>query len=232
MLDVAAVAEQLIAALPFAAPLKQAFIFLTALHDLGKINADFCAMLRGAARQGLRHWEASEVLLRDNLDLLAAQLSPGRRSSLIPLIAATAGHHGRPPHLADVDERRSRQWIGTEAEQDAGAVIAAFASLWPDASLAGPEWEDVIALSWWLPGLVSAADWIGSNTDWFPAVGQTMDLASYLHLARLKAETAVKAAGFTLPPLWGYGRVHAQPGASYPATTYTPLGVAFVLPSG
>lgn len=200
MLDVAAVAEQLIAALPFAAPLKQAFIFLTALHDLGKINADFCAMLRGAARQGLRHWEASEVLLRDNLDLLAAQLSPGRRSSLIPLIAATAGHHGRPPHLADVDERRSRQWIGTEAEQDAGAVIAAFASLWPDASLAGPEWEDVIALSWWLPGLVSAADWIGSNTDWFPAVGQTMDLASYLHLARLKAETAVKAAGFTLPP--------------------------------
>lgn len=200
MLDVAAVAERLIAALPFAEPLKQALIFLTALHDLGKINADFCAMLRGTARQGLRHWEASEVLLRDNLDLLVIQLSPRRRSNLIPLIAATAGHHGRPPHLADVDERRSRQWIGTEAEQDAGAVIAAFASLWPDASLAGAEWEEVIALSWWLPGLVSAADWIGSNTDWFPAVGQPMDLASYLHLARLKAETAVKAAGFTLPP--------------------------------
>ena len=52
MLDVAAVAEVLLAPEPLSQPTKSALTLLVALHDLGKINADFRAMIGGATRQG------------------------------------------------------------------------------------------------------------------------------------------------------------------------------------
>jgi CRISPR-associated endonuclease/helicase Cas3 len=201
MLDVAAVAERLIAPFAFPHPVKQALIFLTALHDLGKINADFRAMIRGQPRQGLKHWEVTDLLLTEAEDLLLPHLRLQNLAQLLPLISATSGHHGRPPQrlVNDRDIRRALRWVGSEAQNDARAVIDAFASLWPGASLSGVAWEEIIALSWWLPGFVSAADWIGSNIAWFPAVGAEMALPDYLNAAREKAAAAVRLAGFGHP---------------------------------
>lgn len=197
MLDVAAVAERLLATKDMAVPMKQAMILLAALHDLGKINADFRAMLRGGQRQGATHWEVSALLLEANIALLSDHLGVQDDWVLLPLIAATAGHHGRPPTLTDRDGKRALIRVGAEAQIDAAAVIAAFLTLWPEACLGEMTEDDARALSWWLPGLVSAADWIGSNVTWFAATEPGLSLEAYLDVARLKAITAVGAAGLT-----------------------------------
>lgn len=200
MLDVAAVAETLLIPLPCPAPLKSALILLTALHDLGKINADFRQMLHGGRSQGPRHWQVTEVLLQRNDDLLAARLG-GRWQRRLPLYAATAGHHGKPPDLSETDQKRSLTWIGKDALDDARATIAVFLDLWPEASLDSLQSEaEAKRLSWWLPGLVTTADWIGSNTGWFPA-HPPAPLPGYLAQTRARAKAAVTAAGLAGAPL-------------------------------
>ncbi|MCW1918120.1 CRISPR-associated helicase Cas3' [Rhodobacter sp. KR11] len=197
MLDVAAVAERLLAPEPLAAPLKSALTVLVALHDIGKFNADFRAMIAGARPQGRRHWEVSEVLLLHNRAVLAAALRPGT-AVLIPLIEAVSGHHGRPsePGLQnDTERRKALKHAGPEAQADALAFLHAVLALWPDAALAGLTEAEARRLSWWLPGLTSAADWIGSNVDWFPPCADPLPLADYLTQARAKAMVAVQWAG-------------------------------------
>jgi CRISPR-associated endonuclease/helicase Cas3 len=63
MLDVAAVAEHLIA--PFRLPdrLRDAMLLLVALHDLGKISDSFRAMIESGASQTFKHWQLTEALL-------------------------------------------------------------------------------------------------------------------------------------------------------------------------
>ena len=63
MLDVAAVAERLIASFTIPAPLRDALVVLAGLHDIGKISQSFRAMLReGVSQPGFSHWELSEAL--------------------------------------------------------------------------------------------------------------------------------------------------------------------------
>lgn len=196
MLDVAAVAERLIAPFGFADDLRQALVLLVALHDIGKVNAAFRAMIADGLRQGAgRHWEVSEVyLLRFN------PLPVPRSSRSMQLYAAAAGHHGRPPgrDLAR-DSDRMLKAAGPQGVQDAADLTAALQALWPLAARVDLDKHRARDLSWWLPGLVAAADWIGSNPDWFPATAATLDLAAYLALARAKAALAVKAAGLDSP---------------------------------
>ncbi|WP_374803916.1 CRISPR-associated helicase Cas3' [Paracoccus zhouxuedongae] len=199
MLDVAAVAERLIAPFALPAPLRDALILLAGLHDLGKISDSFRAMLTSGARQVWgRHWELTEVLLRRHDAVLAAALG-GSRHVRQPLYAAAAGHHGRPPNIADFDSLRRMDAIGPQAVADSGALIEAFVGLWPGASVAGLSMADAKRLSWWLPGFIACADWIGSNTDWFPAQAPGLSLADYLDGARGRALTAVNRAGLDHP---------------------------------
>ncbi|MBL9057516.1 MAG: CRISPR-associated endonuclease Cas3'', partial [Rhodobacteraceae bacterium] len=162
MLDVAAVAERLIAPFGFSRALAEALVLLTALHDLGKISAVFRGVLRDGRSQGWKHWQITEALLRHHDGLLGARLVGGWRQRR-QLYAAAAGHHGRPPALSDHDLKRAHDACGGEAVADAGVAIDALAALWPQASLVELDKKAAVALSWWLPGLVTAADWIGSN---------------------------------------------------------------------
>lgn len=194
MLDVAAVAEFLIAPFALAKPLAEALVLLTALHDLGKISVPFRAMLREGRPQPWRHWQVTETLLRHHDAVLESKLG-SRWQRRFLLYSATAGHHGKPPGLSADDIDRALAVCGEMAVQDAGAVIKDFCALWPEASLAGIDKDRMTALSWWLPGLVTAADWIGSNSSWFPAAAAELSVAEYLAAARDKAGKAVSAAG-------------------------------------
>lgn len=197
MLDVAAVAERLIAPFGFDESLRQALILLVALHDIGKVNAAFRGMLRDGAMQVQgRHWEVSEVYLhRFN------PLPVPRATRSAQLYAAAAGHHGRPPgkDLARDADRMLRA-AGAEAMQDAADLTAAMQALWPMAARTDLGKDQARDLSWWLPGLVAAADWIGSNADWFEPTAPTLDVPGYLALARQRAVSAVAAAGLASPP--------------------------------
>ena len=194
MLDVAAVAEQLIAPLCLPEPERQALVLLAALHDLGKINAAFRSMLTERESQKCgRHWEVTEAFLMHYDDRLV-HLGHGPRQRWA-LYAATAGHHGRPPTQDRDGWSRMRRAAGEEAVADAGALIEAFAALWPESSLAQRDKDGIRVLTWWLPGFVTAADWIGSNAEWFRPRADYIDLSDYLDQARRQASEAVLRAG-------------------------------------
>lgn len=214
MLDVAAVSERLIARFDLKTDLRDALVLLIALHDLGKISDSFQAMLAGKPTYAPRHWELTEVLLHINNATLARHLG-GRASVRCELYAATAGHHGRPPFkdVLSVSELQDQERDGTAPKLrgdmhsavnhigsglgDAALVVQAFCALWPGASLRDIDLKAAKALSWWLPGLCAAADWVGSNIDWFPATAPSHSLPEYLTIARARAETAVAAAGLS-----------------------------------
>ena len=201
MLDVAAVAERLIAPFGYEPRLRDALVLLVALHDLGKISDSFRAMIQDGASQGYRHWKLSEALFYAHDALLAARIGGDWWQRKL-LYAAVAGHHGQPSDLAlgkpaepSRDQRTALAQIGSGLEP-AGEVIAAFCDLWPDAALESLDPDaGTTALSWWLPGLCAAADWVGSNTLWFPAEAGRPPLADYLARAREVAAVAVAGAG-------------------------------------
>lgn len=201
MLDVAAVAEVLAPDLP--QPMRQAFILFAALHDLGKIGIAFRDMLRQRRPQDAgAHWEVTEAFLRlHDARLAGLGAEPFARQEIY---AACAGHHGRPPHRDLPFGRANRpggSWktmldaAGPQAVEDAGHVIEAFLALWPEAGLGSLSQIQAQRLSWQLNGLITAADWIGSNPAWFPPCAASPDLAAYLTQARSKARHAVSQAG-------------------------------------
>lgn len=203
MLDVAAVAEYLIEPFGFDRPLQEALVLLVGLHDLGKISESFRRMLREDVPQPFRHWELTEALLFELDTVVAAHLG-GDCWHRQTLYAAVAGHHGRPPKRnmggLSYSGRRTREYrLALEAVgagmEDAREAVEAFCGLWPNTSLDGLSDERTVALSWWLPGFCTAADWVGSNTRWFVPRTPDIGLPEYLAKAREIARDAVTEAG-------------------------------------
>ncbi len=197
MLDVGAVATCLIAhrSLTGSRASDQAAAFLVALHDLGKFSASFRAMLLGQPYRGFRHWQHSYRLLRDHDRVLGGVIgaTPGLRKMLY---AAVAGHHGGPP--AYLDNRKYKDQaaqIGAEASNLAREAIEAVAPLFPEASLDGITESEACRVSWALSGLTVQADWIGSNSEWFPPQQAGTPVATYWHQTLARADKAISEAG-------------------------------------
>ena len=106
MLDVAAVAEVLLAATDPTLPpgRRDLFCLLVALHDLGKIGVQFRRMLWRQGPQTWRHWQVTEAWLRAEAmeDLICDRIG-GSDLALQPLVAA---RHGRGPS-ADAGDGRT-----------------------------------------------------------------------------------------------------------------------------
>jgi CRISPR-associated endonuclease/helicase Cas3 len=99
------------------------------------------------------------------------------------------------------DYIRMRDRAGVQAAEDAATLIDRALALWPDADLFGMSTKETKRFSWWLAGLTSAADWIGSNQEWFPAQHADLSFDAYLDEARVKARAAVSAAGMATTPV-------------------------------
>ncbi|WP_246026697.1 CRISPR-associated endonuclease Cas3'' [Paracoccus luteus] len=95
MLDVAAVAEQLLRPSPLPAEWKAAFVLLIALHDLGKIGAGFRAMIREGKPQAARHWELTEAWLLGD-EVLENRLAVALPQIVTELFPACAGMNRAP----------------------------------------------------------------------------------------------------------------------------------------
>ena len=244
MLDVAAVADRLLVGAGFDRSQHQGLVLLAALHDLGKIGNRFRDMIKDGETQGDRHWQVSMAWFahfdRDVLDPLLG----GHCQTRFALYAAAAGHHGGPPEAADMggggNWQRMVKGAGPQAETDARRVIQEFSALWPEASLealefgyedAGRDWRrSAPILSRWFTGLVSVADWVGSNTTWFPATAAEPDIAGYLLIARERADVALQMSG-----LCGASPSQRDAGKLFAFDTFSPMQRAVLaaeLPAG
>jgi CRISPR-associated endonuclease/helicase Cas3 len=216
LLDVAAVAETVLrlapeqtlawAASAFALPVDHTARTVAAwvgLHDLGKATPGFQAKWpAGRAadeRAGLvffpgdgrrdRH-DLSSLLYLDQL------LRPhaGGRAAARALAAAVSAHHGYFFDPGNADGARNAAEHSTWSQARSEIVHAYLVVLQPESP--APVFDATLPALAWLAGLTSLADWIGSNTDWFPP-GERHPTLSGHHAAALQlASLALRALGW------------------------------------
>ncbi|MEO7853218.1 MAG: CRISPR-associated helicase Cas3' [Rubrivivax sp.] len=197
--------------------------FWLSLHDLGKFSEAFQSQcpdvfkqLRGrlpnpAKPYTLRHDSLGMLFWKDVLrDRVIDEAWFGPRSedladSLDCWARACTGHHGQPPTEGDF----WRQHFDPQQDRDAALAFAAamrgqFITADAAGAVAAQDPHAFLAastgLSWWLAGLAVLADWLGSNTQFFPYHDQTMPIAEYWQRARRQAAQALDASGVLPPP--------------------------------
>jgi CRISPR-associated endonuclease/helicase Cas3 len=217
-LDVAAVAERLLAANPTRAQIiaqaggwpvqdwSSAVVFLVALHDIGKFARAFQAMVPQQWPPALGKITDTSAGRHDALGLALVDydemifntldhvLEGWSNADFNLIMSAIFGHHGRPIQRNPyAPPRNALCQISTEVARSFAAELLAL--LHPP-SLPPPPKGWVANASWWLAGLTTLSDWIGSSQDWFPyAAGSSADLAEYWPIARANAASAVARSG-------------------------------------
>jgi len=112
------------------------------------------------------------------------------------------GHHGRPIELNQRDVLRA---IFSDEGRKAAEQFAEAATVllspepFPDN---GIRRTATLRATWWIAGLITTADWIGSNEGWFPYEPPdpgASSLVAYWRRARERAAHAVRQAGLESP---------------------------------
>ena len=186
---------------------------LAALHDLGKISPWFQAqapeywpavVLGPMPELGRRisHWEATAVLLTDaNMRAMLERHLPGFAFG-DQMIAAVAGHHGRAPRSEFLGGGTlHRNAVGDPCLSIARELCEEIVALLLPAPIEEPDAPQIEAFSFCLNGLITLADWIGSDGGAFPFEDPAMPLVDYWPLAIARADAA----------LWSKGLVPARP---------------------
>lgn len=200
---------------------------LAFLHDLGKANSGFQAK-QWPAGTAPREWPAPAGHGQQAMDLFTEKLAHLLPADLcdaldtwgegvFALLAAVIGHHGRPVP-ADPPSPSRATW--QPVKKPDGTLVYDPASelrhigdqartLFPHAfAPGGTALPDAPAFGHLLAGLVQLADWLGSDTDFFPFSepgerrGET---------APSLAETAIAALGLDADP-WRKQIVASEPG--------------------
>lgn len=205
--------------------------FLLGFHDLGKL-ADGFQNLRPDLLQRLqeRTSTAQHDLLGFRLweDLLQDEVvgeDEDIHQLIGPWLRAAAGHHGSPPRRSSPEESLKRQFP-SESMAHAREVVGWLAGRFlPDGlPFAVEPYEEQCRnfgrASWLFAGLAVAADWIGSNSLWFPFCEDRLSLDEYWETKAVpQAQIAVERTGFTeIPPSVTTGLT-----ALWPNYTHTPL---------
>lgn len=193
--------------------------FCIAIHDLGKFSEafqgqrpDLVARLQGReADPGkpytVRHDTLGWLIWDQHLEELVidqhwfGEHTEAMLDGIRWWLRASLGHHGTPP-AANAGNWRHH----FRASDDAAAVesfIAELRVLFPPGSIAtayaalGTEAFEATSkvLSWWMAGITVLADWIGSNTEYFPYRADEVPLADYWRDALAQAGHALNAAG-------------------------------------
>ena len=186
--------------------------FLAGVHDLGKFSRSFQAKVpelwpeqvldpkREISDRG--HWRNTAILLRaEPISQKFASLFPSIPYDIAPIIAAIAGHHGRPPEgqdevNADPSKARRDQQLGEECVDAAHTAFCMLRNLIEPLPLSSLEKQKQAAQwSWRLSGLVTLADWVGSDSDYFSFESVDTRLEDYWEWALTQAEKALVSKG-------------------------------------
>jgi CRISPR-associated endonuclease/helicase Cas3 len=190
--------------------------FLLAIHDVGKfsdgfqnLRPDLFRILQGRGTRALydeRHDTLGWLFVQDNLPaVFADDNAEDLQDLLAPWMSAVTGHHGRPP--TNLSGNRvalllKRQFPGP-VHQDAMRCIYELARIFLPEGLpfTTRDYNNLrplfIRASWLVAGLAVAADWLGSNQQWFPyCEGSPLSCERYWHdFALARANTALRESG-------------------------------------
>lgn len=227
LLDVAAVTDALLEARPLARKraaslleldpetARHLLVSLAALHDLGKFAPAFQVKAPAHWPSALgpldplrvsagRHTDDGFVLWTWSLRQRARErLWPEGAEVFEALAPAVFGHHGRPvgaqfPMPAEIQRFGKAGQAAALACADAVMSLLVARPLEAEPSGGG----DPRAASWWVAGLLTIADWVGSRQEWFRYAAPRADdlsLAHYWDEARESARRAVRHAGLVAP---------------------------------
>ena len=190
--------------------------FLLAIHDVGKFSDGF-QNLRPDLFQALqdrgtrvfydeRHDTLGWLFAQDNLPAVFADDDVEDLWDLLaPWMSAVTGHHGRPPNNPNQKTLLLKRQFPIPVHQEAIRCICELARLLLPEGLpfSTRDYNNLrplfIRASWLVAGLAVAADWLGSNQQWFPYWnGLPLSCERYWHdFALARANNAVKESGLT-----------------------------------
>ncbi|MCL5974966.1 MAG: CRISPR-associated helicase Cas3' [Gammaproteobacteria bacterium] len=191
--------------------------FWLALHDLGKFSEAFQSQktelfqnlqgrnpnqekLYSERHDSLGQWYWNDRLVDQAMEdgwFIGAQ-----QSSLDYWMRAVTGHHGQPPKAAqsnypsdDYFSKKDRKAIQAFTEELKTLFLTESVKHFCS-HIALLQFEKTSqALSWWFTGVAVLADWLGSNTKYFPYRDKAIPLQDYWAIAQLKAKDALSDSG-------------------------------------
>jgi CRISPR-associated endonuclease/helicase Cas3 len=197
--------------------------FWLALHDLGKFSHAFQSQKPELFEQWHGHLPSVEYPYNERHDslgqwiwrgLLADVAIDGKwfgvdtrlaMAGLDAWMRAVTGHHGQPPkatgtyhmHFSRKDERAVLEFV----ERIRELLLITSVAVKPSA-IHPAEFQHLSAqLSWWFAGIAVLADWLGSNTLYFPYKEEVIPLGDYWSKAKKKAAVALAASGVLSSPV-------------------------------
>lgn len=215
-LDVAAVGQILADKLGVANHIAQRFqcekkdvmpiiVFLCATHDIGKFSDGFqnqlpelVKILRGkklcAAYQD-KHWSLGHRFWRE----YAGRVFDGDKDTVLDHLdswfSASSGHHGRPPSYA-INTYFDTTTFPVNDAIEFVTDLKEITKLPVDISFLLKNEQLMKELSWLLAGLMVLADWIGSNSRWFPFQQTEITLKEYWEKRSFpRAQNAINESG-------------------------------------
>jgi CRISPR-associated endonuclease/helicase Cas3 len=228
---------------------RRLLVTLAGLHDIGKFAPSFQAKVPihwpsdvlgplALSRASVsRHTDDGYRLWHHVLaEKIGDRLWSGNRAALDVLAFAIFGHHGRPISPSRLHEQPAAWAFGDIALPIALSCTSDVVDLISAGPVTArsPDVNRVRLASWWVAGLLTVADWIGSREQWFPYVGDDhgLDLDAYWRRANVAAATAVRAEGLvatTIAPTRTFAELI---GASYDPTPAQRWATSVDVPTG
>lgn len=190
--------------------------YFAALHDIGKFSRAFQSKDLGLWPSSLgqkptgeikaSHWLLTGRMLleRGVPEALDLPLGALEREDRAPIIAAIAGHHGAPPRneeLLELEGLDAARFVGEAGLNAVRSAVTELSEIIAPAPLNGLATEEAAKVfSWSLAGLITLADWVGSDAQAMPWESPETSAKDYWPKARGKAKEAVESKGLA-PPL-------------------------------
>ncbi|OUN01220.1 MAG: hypothetical protein BAA04_12885 [Firmicutes bacterium ZCTH02-B6] len=181
--------------------------YFIGLHDLGKATPGFAfqwpeaeerllaAGFKPGSRGKAHHGFVSALSIPDILTRLGIA-----RASAVAIGRAVGAHHGLFPDPQTLERLMIQELQGLgqrwrRAQEDLAAVLAHVLKV-DNLPLPQGNLLDNSSFLIRLAGLTSVADWIGSNHDYFPFVGDKVRIPEYARLARFRSLRALIDLGW------------------------------------
>ncbi len=195
--------------------------FLLAIHDLGKFSDGFQNKIprlfeklqkrKTHVTDTERHDVLGFVFCKNKLpEWFGGKFHEGEwdtdtlRDHLSPWLGAVTGHHGRPPKAKNLYGPLWEEQFPEMVERDINGFLEELIPLFLPKGIPFQPGETGIDFyetfpkaSWLVAGLAVAADWMGSNRNWFPYCGESeIPLGEYWRKKAIsQAQTAVNESG-------------------------------------